>query len=259
MSDKVQNLIDAQEELYPTMYRGGGRPNIPASLIPELVEWLMSDRQYAGSDRQDIDSVGGVFYWFGECCEEYEGVTRTLTAALEAFNERDDKCKELAEELNNLPGGPLWPGGVKGDDKPEQQEVKPDLADGRIRGLLNCVRSCVRIVDNFLVVHQDQKPGADVLKSLKRRVESQYKMATKVAVYGSRIDSVKDDKPGWSNPPTNRGCVHCPGGILVKMEWVGENCLSICNKCGELHIWRGIGWELKYPDEVGEKAVGNTK
>ncbi|KKK51039.1 hypothetical protein LCGC14_3118940, partial [marine sediment metagenome] len=186
MSDKVQNLIDAQEELYPTMYRGGGRPNIPASLIPELVEWLMSDRQYAGSDRQDIDSVGGVFYWFGECCEEYEGVTRTLTAALEAFNERDDKCKELAEELNNLPGGPLWPGGVKGDDKPEQQEVKPDLADGRIRGLLNCVRSCVRIVDNFLVVHQDQKPGADVLKSLKRRVESQYKMATKVAVYGSR-------------------------------------------------------------------------
>ncbi len=108
----TDNILEKTDGVsYPTQ--------IPASVIPELVEHLMSSRKYQYIDGNDVvsEAVYDVIYLNQDGDRENEAVDYVLTAALEAFNDRDSGCsaKELAEDINSLPGGPLWPGGVEGD------------------------------------------------------------------------------------------------------------------------------------------------
>jgi hypothetical protein len=59
---------------------------IPASVIPELVEHLMSSREYA----ERHFSVFDAFFWANDKGDN-GCVKETLTAALEAFNDRETK------------------------------------------------------------------------------------------------------------------------------------------------------------------------
>lgn len=65
---------------------------IPASVIPELVEHLMSDRKYTPASKAHSLYVGAAF---ADVVTNYGGheddLKSVLTAALEAFNDRKTK------------------------------------------------------------------------------------------------------------------------------------------------------------------------
>jgi hypothetical protein len=82
----------------PTIHYIDGRvfTQIPAVLIPELVEWLMSDRGYAiptkgtlyGDGQVSYPPLWMVFWEWVEKCGTRDDIATVLTAALKAFNER---------------------------------------------------------------------------------------------------------------------------------------------------------------------------
>lgn len=67
---------------------------IHPDVIPELVEHLLSDREYSPNENIDATTVAGVFWEAEEYCARevspalMKAVGLVLTAALEAFNER---------------------------------------------------------------------------------------------------------------------------------------------------------------------------
>lgn len=100
--------------------KAGQTTQIPASVIPELAEHLMGQEAFKpndDSDLQEMESVSSAFLSLHKCELSYAEVHRVVTAALEAFNERDLNVtpSQLAKHINSLPGGSLWPSGVEGD------------------------------------------------------------------------------------------------------------------------------------------------
>ncbi len=67
---------------------------IPASVIPELVEHLMSGERYEipnvdGHPHRDLDTVAEAYHHFSLGWYRKKQIGEILTAALEAFNERE--------------------------------------------------------------------------------------------------------------------------------------------------------------------------